>query len=328
MAGLTARDGVELAAVERLARGIEAPAMREILVRCLGGTLSPVVAVMQMLIETEDATAVRTAVDDVTARAASLSRSNDSLVRDRVDELTQLMVDNAAGCDRVAEMLRSNMDSPDRARTVDDGIAFCERLFDWSVNQSEEASVALYSLGSPRLLDRATREIVTRLRDWGVTAIDRTVLDIGCGIGRLAVEVAPHVREIHGIDVSARMIEAAERRCRSLSNVRLLKSDGRNLGVFGDGLFDAAIAIDTFPYLYQSGESLVADYFSDIARVLRAGGDFVILNFSYRGDDEADKSDVIRLALEHGFDVVTAGQRPFVMWDGLAFHMRRRTSSS
>lgn len=328
MAGLTARAGVESAAVARLAAGIEAPALRAILERCLSGVISPAVAVMQMLIESEDAAAVRGAIDDLTARAASLSRANDSLLRDRVDELTQLVVDNATGCDRIAEMLRSNMDSPERAITVEDGITFCERLFDWSVQQSEEASVALCSLGNPQLLERATREIVAGLENWGMIAADRVLLDIGCGIGRLAVEIASRVREVHGIDLSTRMIEVAKRRCLSLSNVRLYKGSGRDLSDFGDSMFDSAVAVDTFPYLYQSGEALIADYFADVARVLRPGGDFAILNFSYRGDDALDRSDVSRLAAQHGFDVVTAGERPFTIWNGLAFHLRRRSTST
>ena len=51
----------ELGAVERLTAGLEPPAHRAILVRCLSGTLSPAVALMQLLIETEDAAAVRAA---------------------------------------------------------------------------------------------------------------------------------------------------------------------------------------------------------------------------------------------------------------------------
>ena len=221
-------------------------------------------------------------------------------------------------------MLRSNMDSPERAHSVDDGIAFCERLFDWSVQQSEEASVALYSLGSPQLLERATREVVTLLESWAVIAPDRIVLDIGCGIGRLAVEIASRVREVHGIDLSAQMIAVAERRSASLPNVRLYKGNGRDLSALGGTIFDTAIAVDTLPYLYQSGGSLVAECFAEVERVLKPGGDFVILNFSYRGDDRADESDILRLASQHGFDMVTAGTRPFALWDGLAFHLRRR----
>jgi hypothetical protein len=88
------RTGLESEAVKRLVYGIEDDAMREILVRCLEGSISPSIALMQMLIETADVVVVRAAVDDVTRRAATLSRSGDNLVRDRVDDLTQLVVEN------------------------------------------------------------------------------------------------------------------------------------------------------------------------------------------------------------------------------------------
>ncbi len=317
----------ESGAVERLTAGIEPPANRDILKRCLSGSLSPAVALMQLLIETEDAAEVRAAVDDVTQRAASLSRATDSLLRDRVDDLTQLVVENEPGCEKIAEMLRSNFDSPDQAASVEEGIAFCEKLFDWSVQQSEEASVALYSLGNPQLLERATREVIAQLELWNVISQKRVVLDIGCGIGRVAVELAPRVKEVHGIDVSGRMIETALRRTSSLSNVRLLKSSGRDLHEFGNETIDAAIAVDTFPYLRQSGPQLVASFFAETARVLRPGGDFVILNYAYSGNDDESAQEVSGLADAHGFEVVVGGERPFVVWDGLAFHLRKKSAS-
>lgn len=314
----------EAGALARLTAGIEPLAHREILVRCLAGRLSPAVALMQLLIETEDAAVVRGTVDEVTRRAATISRATDSLLRDRVDDLTQLVVENEPGCEKIAEMLRANVDSPEPARSVDEGIAFCERLFDWSVQQSEEASVALYSLGSPQLLERATREIIAQLELWNVISQKRVVLDIGCGIGRVAAELAPRVKAVHGVDVSSGMIEAALRRCAPLSNVSLTKGNGRDLREFSDNSFDAAIAVDTFPYIHQSGAALVSSFFRESARVLRPNGDLVILNYSYRGDDAADAEDVLRLAGECGFDVIRRGDRPFVMWDALAFHLRKR----
>lgn len=310
-------------AVRRLTKGIEPPRHRDILMRCLSGNLSPAVALMQLLIDTEDAAAVRTTVDEVTIRAAALSRASDNLLRDRVDELTQLMVENELGCERIAEMLRANMDSPEMAPTVEAGIAFCERLFDWSVQQSEEASVALYSLGSPTLLERATREIITQLEQWKVIGRDKSVLDIGCGIGRIAAELGPRCRDVHGIDVSREMINIALRRCEPLANVHLLKTSGHDLREFVDHSFDTAIAVDTFPYLNQSGAALVESYFAEVARVLKPGGDFVILNYSYRGDDQADRADVQRMAKDYGFEVLTSGERPFSIWDGSAFHLRK-----
>lgn len=90
-------NGSESSAVARLTSGIEEPTHREIVVRCLSGDISPAVALTQLLLETGDRAAVRAVVDDVTRRAASVSRATDSLVRDRVDELTQLMIDNEQG---------------------------------------------------------------------------------------------------------------------------------------------------------------------------------------------------------------------------------------
>ena len=314
----------EAGAVARLVSGIGEVDHQQILTRCLSGSLSPAVTLMQLLISTEDAARVRVIVDEVTERAALLSRSTDSLLRDRVDELTQLLVENEPGCERIAEMLRADVDSPRPAPSVEEGVRFCERLFDWSVQQSEEASVALYSLGHPQLLERATREVIAQLEMWNIISQNRVVLDIGCGIGRIASELAPKVREIHGIDVSSKMIEAALRRCAPLDNVRLMKGTGRNLHEYADASFDAAVAVDTFPYINQSGSELVSAFFAEARRVLRPEGDFLIFNFSYRGDEKADAEDVRRLAAEHRFDVITCGERPFALWDGLAFHLRVR----
>lgn len=311
-------------AVKRLTKGIEPPAHKDILMRCLAGNLSPAVALMQLLIDTEDAAAVRATVDEITIRAAVLSRSGDSLLRDRVDELTQLMVENELGCERIAEMLRANMGSPEMAPTVEAGIAFCERLFDWSVQQSEEASVALYSLGNPTLLERATLEIIAQLERWNVIGRDRTVLDLGCGIGRIAAELGPRTRDVHGIDVSREMINIALRRCEPFTNVHLLKSSGHDLREFVDESFDTAIAVDTFPYLNQSGIALVEAYFDEVERVLKPKGDFVIFNYSYCGDDEADNKDVARMARDYGFEIVISGERPFSIWNGSAYHLRKR----
>ena len=69
---------------------------------------------------------------------------------------------------------------------------------------------------------------------------------------------------------------------------------------------------------------MVDRYFSEVARVLKPGGDFVIFNFSYWNDDEADISAVHRLATKYSFDELTVGERPLALWDGLAFHLRKR----
>ena len=49
------------------------------------------------MIAVAGASMVRGAIDDVTHRAATVSRASDRLVRDRVDELTQVFVEEVEG---------------------------------------------------------------------------------------------------------------------------------------------------------------------------------------------------------------------------------------
>ena len=273
--------------------------------RYRAGAISAPVTIMQLLIETEDLDSTRSVVSGVA-------------------ELEELISANAEGCERIAAMLRADVDSARPAKTVEEGIAFCERLFDWSVQQSEEASVALYSLGNPELLERATAEIVEQLRAWGAVTKDTALLDIGCGIGRLLTALAPEIRIATGIDVSAEMVKAAQRRIASYPNVTVIKGDGTGLGGLPDATFDIAVAVDSFPYLRQSGYALVERFFAEAARVLKRGGQLVIFNYSYSEDDETDVREVRTLAAENGFEVLVAGARPFELWDGLAFRMIKK----
>jgi hypothetical protein len=92
---MTSRTGLEAEAITRLTDGLQPPAIRAILVQCLVGELAPSSAISRML-EIEGAMTVRAAIDDVTHRAATISRASDMLVHDRVDELTQIFVEKVS----------------------------------------------------------------------------------------------------------------------------------------------------------------------------------------------------------------------------------------
>ena len=82
-------------------------------------------------------------------------------------------------------------------------------------------------------------------------------------------------------------------------------------------------AADCFPFLVQAGGDLLDRQVAEFARVLRPGGDLLVFNWSYRGDDAADIADAHALAARHGFGVLHAGARPFAIWDGRGFQLRR-----
>jgi ubiquinone/menaquinone biosynthesis C-methylase UbiE len=165
--------------------------------------------------------------------------------------------------------------------------------------------------------------VVAVLQRWGLVERHRTILQIGCGIGRMEQLLAPTVRDAYGIDISPNMIATARRRCEAIPNAHFLECSGRDLALFEDGSFDLVYAVDSFPYLCQAGMPLVEVHLREIHRVLRSRGDLAIFNFSYRGDPAGDRRDVARLASDFGYDVIIHGDTPFALWDGLAFHLRR-----
>jgi hypothetical protein len=92
---MPSRTGLEAEAISRLTDGLQPPAIRAILVQCLAGEVAPSVAISRML-AVGGPLSVRAVIDDVTHRAATLSRASDRLVQDRVDELTQIFVEQIA----------------------------------------------------------------------------------------------------------------------------------------------------------------------------------------------------------------------------------------
>lgn len=103
---MSGRTGLEAEAINRLTDGVQPPEIRAILVQCLAGEIAPSTAIARMIAERGSAT-VRAAIDDVTHRAATISRASDMLVHDRVDELTQVFVEHVAELADVSDVSKS-----------------------------------------------------------------------------------------------------------------------------------------------------------------------------------------------------------------------------
>ncbi len=289
------------------------------LVERLRGGVAANVALMHLLMEAPSAEAA----------SAALAEARRTVADDRVaaqgDAVARLWQQNPEAWRAVRTALaHAAHDAP--AADQDAALDSWEGAFDALAGAAPEAAVALYALGSADLLAAATAEVVEQLDAWGHVALDRDVLDLGCGIGRFALALAPRVRSVLGIDLSARMVAEARRRCAHLPGVRFLKGSGRDLAGAPTGGFDLLLAADVFPYLVQAGEALVETHVAEARRVLRPGGSLVILNYSYRGDDAADRADVARRAAAAGFAMVRQGTRDFSLWDATAFHLRRSSS--
>ena len=275
---------------------------------CLAGLISPEVTVARLLLGGARPCAIaheleRRRPEPPCARWLALSK----LVADQHAALSALAAEIAdVGGDHAAI-------GADTARTA--------AFFDRAVAHSPEAGVALFSLGDPTILAAATDEVVGWLQSSRLLQPNADVLDLGCGFGRVAAALAPCCRSVLGLDVSAGMIAEARRRHAGLANTRFEITPGRDLATLPLAAFDLVLAVDSFPYIVQAG--CAPRHVSDAARALRPGGALVVLNLSYRGDPDADRADATAWTRAYGLVMEVAGARPFALWDGTAYLLRK-----
>jgi SAM-dependent methyltransferase len=190
--------------------------------------------------------------------------------------------------------------------------------YDRAAAVSPEAAVAAYSLADPEILAAATAEIIAWLDAHHLLDPTHDVLDLGCGIGRIAGAIAHRVSSVTGTDISFTMLSEARRRLAAYSNTRLIQTAGAQFPI-ADQAIDVVIAIDTFPYIFLAG--LAEESFAELARTLRPGGCIAIVNLSYRGLN-ADRADINGWSVRHHLHVVQNGASPFRLWDGTTFVLR------
>ncbi len=97
-----------------------------------------------------------------------------------------------------------------------------------------------------------------------------TVLDVGCGVGRLTRALAGRAEHVHGIDVSAEMLTRASANLAGVANVTLHQGDGTGLGPIADASVDAVISLVVFQHIPDPVVTL--GYVREIGRVLSPGG--------------------------------------------------------
>ena len=274
---------------------------------CVAGAISPEVALARMLLAGLDAPAIAAALDNAAPGAATRA-------------MRRLLAGRAAAMDALAREVAETAAQHDASgATPDAGIARIAAFFDRAVRHSPEASVALYSLGDPAILAAATAEIVDWLEAEGLLRSGADVLDLGCGIGRIATALAPRCRSVLGLDVSAGMVAEAARRLAGVPNVSVRQTGGQDLDGLAPASLDLVLAIDSFPYIVQTGAETALRHVRGAARALRQGGALCILNLSYRDDDAADRADAAHWAASAGLRVTRNGGQHFRVWDGTAF---------
>lgn len=281
---------------------------RQPLEACVSGELPPNVALMRLIMGAKSA--------DEIDRAVSYARKA-LIASDPIDRLASLWPDAKSAFETVKSVL-TLADHQNVSSEIN-----WTRIFDELAEVSPEAGVALYSLGSPTLLDLATASLVNMLSEWGLLGKDRTVLDLGCGIGRVCAALAGEVRAVVGTDISGKMLQIARRKCAGFPNVLFAKTSGRDLAMFADGTFDLVLAVDSFPYIVLAGGDVAGALIHEARRVLKTGGALVAFNYAYGINAAACTGAFGRHAREAGLALIRIGTRDLDWWDGITYFARR-----
>jgi ubiquinone/menaquinone biosynthesis C-methylase UbiE len=122
------------------------------------------------------------------------------------------------------------------------------------------------------LEERRRADFTEQVRRFVQPSGDERALDSGTGTGALAFALAPHVREVVGVDREPALLAEARRRAGAFPNVTFIEGDATKLEL-ESGSFDLAGCARTLHHVHRP--ELVV---SELTRVTRFGGHVVVID--------------------------------------------------
>ena len=193
----------------------------------------------------------------------------------------------SGGWPRVRELWRQALDAvtsppahashvatsvPGRARGLhggDRGTQSLSAAYDafWRPSNEAEARGLILNETDPELFETSGRKQAEKL--CRLVSRDDTVLDLGCGIGRVARYVAASCRMLWAVDASETMLDLARERLADLPNVGFARCAGTTIPSLAAGTIDMAYSILTLQHLERED---AFELLREVRRVLCTGG--------------------------------------------------------
>lgn len=147
---------------------------------------------------------------------------------------------------------------------------------------SELAKAAACGHEGESALRRSAQTPVKNLIELAGVRSDDDILEFGCGVARVGLELAPRCRSWTGADLSANMLAAAAERLCGLNNVRLVKLQQVGLDQLESSSFDLIYSTNMLAHLDDMDRWR---YVKDAFRVLRSGGRLCIDNIDLESEE-------------------------------------------
>lgn len=154
-------------------------------------------------------------------------------------------------------------------------------VWDSLAGSMNDAAVAAAGETSENRLRSSAAESVGNLLELASISAGDEILEIGCGVGRIAREIAPHCRSWTGADISANMLAHASARLEGLGNTRLVHLKSVGLDHFAEDSFDVVYATNMLAHLDEMDRWR---YVQEAFRVLRPGGRIFIDNIDMESE--------------------------------------------
>jgi ArsR family transcriptional regulator len=114
----------------------------------------------------------------------------------------------------------------------------------------------------------------------GLMPADWTVADLGCGTGTMLASLAPHVKQVIGVDASEEMLAAARVRLSGVANVDLRRGSLESLPIETASV-DAVTMMLVLHHLASPGAAI-----AEAARILRPGGRLLVVDMAPHEHEE------------------------------------------
>ena len=130
-----------------------------------------------------------------------------------------------------------------------------------------------------------SEEILTDMTNicQGKNPREMTVLEIGCGAGRVTRALGEVFGQVYGVDVSGEMVERAGEALAGMPNVRVLQNNGADLQILEQVLGGTTVdfAFSSIVFQHVPSREVIYSYVRDVNRLLRKGG---LFKFQVQGD--------------------------------------------
>jgi ubiquinone/menaquinone biosynthesis C-methylase UbiE len=167
---------------------------------------------------------------------------------------------------------------------------------DWNKRANEDAESYVYEhYQNQQLYDARAKqhsvEIIKHLQQMLPSAnlSNQRMLEIGCGVGRLAKGFSEIFQNYVGIDVSEGMVNIAREKLKDVNNAKFYANNGIDIDMVENETIDFVFEGFVFQHIPQ--KDIVENYCKEVFRVLKKGGHFMAYFWKNKVDEPGYKND-------------------------------------